>query len=244
MRISPCTFGTQTETRRQISVSIPDDETSVKAEDIPLQILYEDSDMMAVNKPAGMVTHPAKGHAHGTLANAVVHKLQHSRTKQTKSNRMGLVHRLDKDTSGVLLIGKNREAAEKLAQQFKDRTISKVYRAIVQGKVTPKRGRIVGSLGRDFDSGKIAVKTSGRYSETLFKVLGNFGEYSYLEVYPRTGRTHQIRVHLSQIGHPVMGDTCTEKVRSGKAPDAPRLSIEFAHPRTSRRKTVSALRIS
>ena len=200
--------------------------------------------MMAVNKPAGMVTHPAKGHAHGTLANAVVHKLQHSRTKQTKSNRMGLVHRLDKDTSGVLLIGKNREAAEKLAQQFKDRTISKVYRAIVQGKVTPKRGRIVGSLGRDFDSGKIAVKTSGRYSETLFKVLGNFGEYSYLEVYPRTGRTHQIRVHLSQIGHPVMGDTCTEKVRSGKAPDAPRLSIEFAHPRTSRRKTVSALRIS
>lgn len=190
-----------------VQLSIPKEETAALPEPIPLDILYEDAALLVVNKPAGTLTHPAGREFRGTLANAIAYQLE-KESKKTLLNslRPGIVHRLDKETSGVLVAAKSVPVMENLARQFRERTVLKTYRAIVCGRLKIKRGEIEGPIGKDFRSRKMGVLPHGRYSRTDFKLLKSSPEQSYLEVYPRTGRTHQIRVHLAKIGAPVLGD--------------------------------------
>ena len=236
---------------QDVRVYIPAEELSLVAEKIPLDILFEDSEILVVNKASGMVTHPARGNYTGTLANAVAHHLERGLTPKGSDPiplrnprpqlRPGIVHRLDKDTSGVLVIAKNRKTLDFLSKQFEKRTVEKVYRAVVQGVVTSKKGEIVGSIGKDYDRLCMAVTSGGRYARTDFKVLKKFPGHTYLEVYPKTGRTHQIRVHLAKIGHPVLGDHIYSDIKV----EAPRLmlhaySLSFQHPTTKKKVSFKA----
>lgn len=228
-----------------LSVFPPEEEITAVGEKLPLEILYEDEVLLAVNKPSGMVTHPAKGNFRGTLTNAVVYHLRNSPAalKKLEQNplRPGIVHRLDKETSGVLLIAKNRFALENLADQFRARTVKKVYRAVVEGKVPFEKGEIDGAIGWDPKKRKMVVTPAGRPAVSSFRVLKKFSDSTYLEVLPVTGRTHQIRVHLARIGHPVLGDS----VYGNKREEVPRLmlhalAISVFHPQTKKRMTFSA----
>ncbi len=176
------------------------------AEEIPLDIVYEDDDLLVVNKPAGMVTHPAYGNYSGTLVNALLH---HCRSLSTLTDplRPGIVHRLDKDTSGLMVVAKNDPAHARLARQFSRRTIIREYHAIVWGTFHAKTGRIEAELGRSkSDRKKMAVVKEGKHAVTEFTVLEQFPYLALLRLKLQTGRTHQFRVHLAHIGHPVFGD--------------------------------------
>ena len=175
------------------------------AQNIPLKILYEDNDLLVVDKPAGMTVHPAAGHHEGTLVNAVLGHIPDIKTGDIE--RPGIVHRLDKDTSGLILVAKNPVAHMKLADQFKDREVSKIYLALVNGHLTPETGIIDAAIGRDPRNRKrMAVTRHGRAAQTEYLVVKYIGNYTLLEAKPKTGRTHQIRVHLSAIGFPIVGD--------------------------------------
>ena len=175
-------------------------------EAISLDILYEDDDVLVVDKPAGLVVHPAPGHTGHTLVNAILSHFPHL-ADISDSLRPGIVHRLDKDTSGVMLVAKNRTAQLNLINQFKDRSIAKSYLALVKGRLTPEQGIIDAAIGRDPRNRKrMAVVTAGRGARTEYRVIKYTGDCTLLEVIPETGRTHQIRVHLSAIGYPVVGD--------------------------------------
>ena len=179
---------------------------SLIAEDIPIDVLYEDDDILVVNKPKNMVVHPAIGNKTGTLVNAILGK-----TKLSDYNgefRPGIVHRLDKDTTGVLVIAKNNYAHQNIAKQIQDRTTKKIYIALVKGKINEDNGVIELPIGRDpTDRKKMAVVKGGKPALTKFKVLRRYEGYTLLEIELKTGRTHQIRVHMSHIGHPVVGDS-------------------------------------
>lgn len=227
-----------------IKIDIPEEEVDLIAEEIPLEILYEDADMLAVQKPAGMVTHPAAGHPRGTLANAIWHYLQKQNLKHkldARDRRPGIVHRLDRDTSGILLVAKSTRIQEALASQFREREIRKTYRVLVAGKLSVKEGEIEGAIGKENDSARMAVLSTGKYSKTDFRVLKVFRNATYVEVYPKTGRTHQIRVHLEKIGHPVLGDVLYGET-SGlcKRHMLHAYQIEFTHPRTRKKLTLKA----
>ncbi len=182
-------------------------ETKVEPQEIPLNILYEDTDVVVVNKPAGMVVHPAAGHFSGTLVNALLYHCQDLSGVGGKL-RPGIVHRLDKDTSGVLIAAKNDYTHEFLSRQLKERTMKREYLALVQGRIGENRGIIDAPLGRHpKDRKKMAVtEVRSRKAVTHFEVLERFEGFTFLKVRLETGRTHQIRVHLSYIGYPVLGD--------------------------------------
>lgn len=176
------------------------------AEAIPIEIVYEDEDLIVVNKPAGMVTHPAYGNYTGTLVNALLHHCEKLSAVNDKL-RPGVVHRLDKDTSGLIVAAKNDVAHAALARQFSQRTIEREYWAVVWGLFKQRRGRIEASLGRSkSDRKKITVTREGKPAVTEYEVLDSFTYLSLVRLKLRTGRTHQIRVHLAHIGHPVFGD--------------------------------------
>lgn len=187
--------------------------TDLLAEDIPLDILYEDDDLLAINKPAGMVVHPAVGNESGTLVNAVLHYCPDV-LDVGGERRPGIVHRLDKETSGVILVAKNDRALTHLQAQFKARTTQKTYLALVEGQIKPDRALIDAPIGRDRKQRKMmAVIPTGsssaksRPAQTRYDTAVDYGTHSLVRCYPLTGRTHQIRVHLAYIGYPIIGDT-------------------------------------
>lgn len=203
---------------QEIVVEIPDAEPlDIQPEDIPLDILYEDPYLLVVNKPKGMVVHPAAGHTGGTLVNAVMAHCGENLSGINGVLRPGIVHRIDKDTTGALLVCKTDEVHRSLAEQLKEHSIKRRYRAIVRGNLKEDTGTIEGPIGRHpTDRKKMAINyKSGKDAVTHYKVLERFGQYTYVECRLETGRTHQIRVHMSSIGHPLLGDTV---YGSGKDP--------------------------
>lgn len=175
-------------------------------EDIPIEIVYEDETIVVVNKPAGLVVHPAAGSPSGTLANALAFHFQQL-PNGGAGVRPGLVHRLDRDTSGLLVVAKTDAALENLSDQFRDRTVYKSYVALVHGRVLSNTGKIEQPIGRDLSNRtRMAVVRSGRHALTLYRVRRTFDRFTLLDVEIKTGRTHQIRVHLAWLKHPVVGD--------------------------------------
>ena len=183
-------------------------EPNIEPENIPLDILYEDEDILIINKPKGMVVHPAPGHYSGTLVNAVMYHCKDQLSGINGILRPGIVHRIDKDTTGSLIICKNDFAHNAIADQLKEHTITRKYRAIVHGVITQDNGTICASIGRDTkDRKKMAVnEINGKSAITHYTVLERFREYTYIECQLETGRTHQIRVHMASIGYPILGD--------------------------------------
>jgi 23S rRNA pseudouridine1911/1915/1917 synthase len=192
-----------------ITVSIPDAvETAIVPENIPLDILYEDEDVLVVNKPKGMVVHPSAGHYTGTLVNAILYHCRDSLSGINGEIRPGIVHRIDMDTTGSLIVCKNDESHVNIAQQIKDHTVNRIYEGIVYGILPDDSGTIEGAIGRNpKDRKKMAVnEENGKTAITHYKVLERFDGYTYVQFKLETGRTHQIRVHMASIGHPLLGD--------------------------------------
>ncbi|MCD8091051.1 MAG: RluA family pseudouridine synthase [Clostridiales bacterium] len=192
-----------------VTVVIPEaKEAEISAEDIPLDIIYEDSDVIVINKSQGMVVHPAPGHYSGTVVNALMYHCRGELSGINGVNRPGIVHRIDRDTSGVIVAAKNDFAHNALAAQLAEHSMTRIYKGIVYNNFKEEEGTVDANLGRSpKDRKKMAVlKTGGRKAVTHYRVLENLGKYTYAEFKLETGRTHQIRVHMSYIGHPLLGD--------------------------------------
>lgn len=222
-----------------IAIEIPDNvKPDIRPEPIPLDILYEDNDLLVVNKPKGMVVHPAAGHYSGTLVNALLYHCDSCLSGINGVLRPGIVHRIDRDTTGSLLICKNDMAHQALAGQLKDHTVNRRYRAIVWGQFSKDQGTIDAPIGRHpTDRKKMAVNfKNGKNAVTHYQVLQRFSSFTYIECRLETGRTHQIRVHMASLGHPLLGDTVYGPSKSpfhhleGQCLHA--MTLGFMHPRT------------
>ena len=220
-----------------LELELPEPETAqVAAEDIPLDVVYEDGDVIVVNKPKGLVVHPAPGHPDGTLVNALLHHCGDSLSGVGGVLRPGIVHRIDRDTSGLIIAAKNDFAHQKLAAQLADHTLARTYECIVVGNLRQDSGTVDAPIGRhSTDRKKMAVTANGRRAVTHWEVIARYGGFTHVRCRLETGRTHQIRVHLASIGHPILGDT----VYGNKKP-VPGLTgqclhaagLRFLHPRT------------
>jgi len=233
---APCLkAGTKPAPGRALHLTVPPPrEAAPQAEDIPLDILYEDEDLAVVIKPRGMVVHPAAGHWDGTLVNALLGQLD-SLGGIGGELRPGIVHRLDKDTSGLLLVAKNDPTQEALSRMLRDRTVEKHYRALVEGIPREAEGRIDAPIGRSRqDRKKMAIDADGREAVTLWKKLAEGRGCALLDVHILTGRTHQIRVHMRSIHHPVCGDPLYGTERGVRVPCLMlhAFSLALPHPRT------------
>ena len=191
-----------------IDLEIPDPEPiDIKEENIPLDIIYEDKDIIVINKPQMMVVHPAAGHYSGTVVNALMYHCRGELSGINGIMRPGIVHRIDMNTSGVIVAAKSDSAHRSLALQFAEHTINRRYRAIVCGNIKDDNGTVDGPIGRSpKDRKKMAIVRDGKRAVTHFSVIERFGRYTYIEAVLETGRTHQIRVHMASIGHPLLGD--------------------------------------
>lgn len=223
-------------------------EIELKAQNIPLEILYEDNDIIVVNKPKGMVVHPANGNPDGTLVNAVMAICHDSLSGIGGEIRPGIVHRLDKDTSGVIVVAKNDKAHINLSEQIKNHKVEKTYLALVKGFVKENEATINMPIGRSTSNRKkMAVTKSGKQAITHFKVIKRYKthkqDYALLEVKIETGRTHQIRVHLSQIGYPIVGDSTYSNGKNEWGIEGQCLhakSLKFKHPITGKEMYIEA----
>ena len=200
-----------------VKVMLPDAVSlEITAEDIPLDVLYEDGDVIVVNKPKGMVVHPAPGHMSGTLVNALMYRLGDSLSGIGGVLRPGIVHRIDRDTTGSLIVCKNDAAHRCLAEQLEEHSINRIYKAVVNGNIKDDSGVIDAPIGRSkSDRKKMGIVPDGKRAVTHYEVLERFGDYTYVACKLETGRTHQIRVHMASLGHPVLGD---EVYSSGNSP--------------------------
>lgn len=231
--------------RRDLEIEgeiIREEPSPLVAEDIPISILYEDPYLLVIDKPDNMVVHPSLGHRAGTLVNAILSYIVDA--DKLGDERPGIVHRLDKGTTGVIIVAKDRSTQETLSRLFHDRAVEKVYRAIVEGVIKADSGVVEGAIGRHpRERQKMALVTrNGRYSLSNFKVIKRLDGFTYVEVYPKTGRTHQIRVHLAHIGHPIVGDDLYGK-RARKFAGRPLLHahrISFTHPVNGEKVVVEA----
>lgn len=201
-----------------VTIHFPDAvETTIEPENIPLDILYEDDDLLIVNKPKGMVVHPSAGHFSGTLVNAIMYHCKDSLSGINGEIRPGIVHRIDMDTTGSLIVCKNDNSHVNIAEQIKVHSVNRIYEGIVYGNVKEDEGTIEGAIGRHpVERKKMAInEKNGKPAITHYKVIERFGNYTYMQFKLETGRTHQIRVHMSSIGHPLLGDALYS---SGKSP--------------------------
>ena len=221
------------------SVVLPEpEEMDAQPQDIPLDIVYEDGDVVVVNKPRGLVVHPAPGHPDGTLVNALLAHCGDSLSGVGGAIRPGIVHRIDKDTSGLLIVAKNDEAHAALSDQLKDRSLSRTYDCIVHGSFREDAGTVNAPIGRDpRNRQRMAVTDkNSRPAVTHWEVLARYGKYTYVRCRLETGRTHQIRVHMAHTGHPLLGDTVYGG-RRDKGLETQCLharGLKFIHPRTGR----------
>ena len=222
-----------------VTIHFPDAvETTIEPEDIPLNILYEDDDLLIVNKPKGMVVHPSAGHFSGTLVNAIMYHCKDSLSGINGEIRPGIVHRIDMDTTGSLIVCKNDNSHVNIAEQIKVHSVNRIYEGIVHGNVKEDEGTIEAPIGRHpIERKKMAInEKNGKPAITHYKVLERFGNYTYMQFKLETGRTHQIRVHMSSIGYPLIGDSLYSSGKSafknlvGQTLHAK--TIGFIHPST------------
>ena len=220
------------------------EEIDIKAQDIPLNVIYEDEDIIVINKEKGMVVHPGNGRTEDTLVNALMQKCKNSLSGIGGKIRPGIVHRLDKDTSGIIIVAKNDKAHINLSEQIKNRKVNKYYIALVRGNVIENNATINMPIARSTkDRKKMAVSENGKEAITHFKVLKRYNGYTLLKIKIDTGRTHQIRVHLAEIGHPVVGDEVYSNGKNkfgvkGQCLHAKR--IEFVHPTSNKKMVLEA----
>ena len=238
MNGKPVKASTKTAAGAVIALTIPEpEEPEILPENIPLDILYEDSDVILINKPKNMVVHPAAGHYTGTLVNALMYHCRGDLSGINGVLRPGIVHRIDKDTTGVLIVCKNDRAHNALAEQLKEHSITRKYRAIVCGNLKEDEGTVDAPLGRHpQDRKKMAiVRSGGKRAVTHYRVLERFGNYTYIECQLETGRTHQIRVHMASLEHPLLGDEIYGRAKSPFKLEGQTLHamvLGFIHPTT------------
>lgn len=220
-----------------IAVALPDPQPmDAVAQDIPLDVVYEDADVIVVNKPKGLVVHPAPGHPDGTLVNALLYHCGDSLSGIGGALRPGIVHRIDRDTSGLIIAAKNDYAHQHLSAQLQDHSLARTYECVVVGNLKADSGTVDAPIGRHpVDRKKMAVVANGRPAITHWEVIARYGGYTHVRCRLETGRTHQIRVHMAHIGHPILGDTVYGAKRAvpglqGQCLHA--VGLRFIHPRT------------